>query len=64
MYGTPKKEQQQIKKDRAVAQKMLTDLQLEAIDKTLIRGSITGDYSPGGLLGSIPVNVQHGGRFQ
>ena len=64
MYGTPKKQQQQINRDQAVGHQMLYDLMLQKADNDVLKGETTGDWTGGDLFSNISSAVTLGGRFK
>jgi hypothetical protein len=64
MYGTPKKEQQQINREKAVGHQMLYNLMLNKVDNDITKGQTTGNWEGGDLFSGVSSATTLGGRFR
>ena len=64
MYGTPRKDEKQINREKAVAYKMFGDLLMHKADNDILKGETTGDWTGGDLFSNISSAVTLGGRFR
>jgi hypothetical protein len=64
MYGTPKKQQQQINREKAVGHQMLYNLMLNKVDNDITKGQTTGNWEGGDLFSGVSSATTLGGRFK
>jgi hypothetical protein len=64
MYGTPRKDQQQINREKAVGHQMLYNLMLNKVDNDITKGQTTGNWEGGDLFSGVSSATTLNGRFR
>lgn len=64
MYGTPRKDQKQINREKAVGHQMLYNPMLNKVDNGILKGETTGNWEGGDLFADVSSSVTLGGRFK